>query len=286
MPAENYTASFYEEIRNGSQRSAEVIAPLACELVHPRSVVDVGCGDGTWLAVFCKLGASEILGIDGDYVQRDILQIPPESFQSVDLTKPFSLDHSFDLAISLEVGEHLPAESAQAFVESLTRLAPVILFSAAIPFQGGNHHVNEQWPDKWAALFLENNYFPVDCIRKRVWQNDSVEWWYAQNTLLFVRKDALEANPALKAEFEQTNLNQFRLIHPRNYLEALLPVNPPTWGVKSSFRLFTLCVRNFVKRGLYSVAGKKAPATQNPLNFNLTLQNASYHGICKRPGRD
>src|SRR6185437_701201 len=224
MPSEHYTKSFYEEIRNGSVRSAEVIVPLVLDLVHPSSVVDVGCGDASWLAVFQKLGIQDVFGIDGDYVAPELLQVPRSRFQASDLSKPLSLPRAFDLAISLEVAEHLPVDSASVFVESLTRLAPIVLFSAAIPLQGGNHHINEQWPDRWAALFREHDYVPVDCIRKRVWQNDAVEWWYAQNTLLFVREDALERNAVLKAEFEQTNLNQLRLVHPKNYVEAFIPI--------------------------------------------------------------
>ncbi len=68
MPSEHYTKSFYEEIRNGSVRSAEVIVPLVLDLLHPSSVVDVGCGDASWLAVFQKLGIEDVFGIDGDYV--------------------------------------------------------------------------------------------------------------------------------------------------------------------------------------------------------------------------
>jgi SAM-dependent methyltransferase len=287
MPSEHYTRSFYENLRAGVVRSAEAIAPLAYNLFHPHSVVDVGCGDGTWLAVFQKLGAQEILGIDGDYVEHDLLQIPSTSFQPVDLTKPFDLGRTFDLAVSLEVAEHLPADCAPAFIESLTRLAPAILFSAAIPFQGGVHHVNEQWPDKWAALFRELNYVPVDCIRKRVWRNEAVDWWYAQNTLLFVKPTLLESNAALKAEAERTNLNQLGLVHPRNYLDAFVPLEPPPWGVKTSFELFRTCITNLIRRRLSSVFPENgsAPVT-NPPNFNLVLQDGIYYGICKRQSRD
>lgn len=287
MPSEHYTKSFYEGLRSGAARSAQAIVPLVFGLLRPRSVVDVGCGDGTWLAVFRKLGTPEILGIDGDYVERSILEIPPESFQAVDLTKPFSLGRIFDFAVSLEVGEHLTAASAPGFVESLTRLAPAVLFSAAIPFQGGNHHVNEQWPDKWAALFGDHGYLPVDCIRKHVWHNDAVDWWYAQNTLLFARKDVLEANSALKAEFEQTNLGQLRLVHPRNYLEALTPVQSPPWDSNAAWELFLTCFRNALKRRLYAVLKKQTPPRniENPPNFNSVLENSPYCAFSRRQGQ-
>jgi SAM-dependent methyltransferase len=284
----NYTKAFYEGLRSGVERSAEVIVPLVVDLLHPRSVVDVGCGDGSWLAAFRRLGMEDVLGIDGDYVERGLLQIPQNHFQAADLSRPLVLSRTFDLAVSLEVAEHLPEKCAAVFVESLTRLAPVILFSAAIPFQGGIHHVNEQWPDKWSEIFRERDYLPVDCIRGRIWQNDAVDWWYAQNVLVFAHKTFLQGDTILRAEFEKTNPNQLRLVHPRNYLEAFVPVQPPNWSVETASQLLRVCLRNAVLRRLYALVGKKKPpeSTQNPPNFNLTLQDAGYYGIVRRSTRD
>lgn len=288
MISGNYTKTFYEGLRRGVERSAEVIVPLVLNLLRPRSVVDVGCGDGSWLAAFRRLGIEDVLGIDGEYVEPGLLQIPREDFQAADLSRPLVLPRTFDLAVSLEVAEHLPEECAVMFVESLTRLAPAILFSAAIPFQGGVHHVNEQWPDKWCELFREQDYLPVDCIRRRIWQNDAVDWWYAQNILVFAHTSFLQGNAILKAEFEQTDPNQLRLVHPRNYLEALAPVQPPDWTVGTASRLLRVCLWNAIRRRLYAFLGKKAPfdATQNPPNFNSALQDAGSYGIVKRTSRD
>jgi SAM-dependent methyltransferase len=123
------------------------VVPTVLRLVQPEPVVDVGCGDGAWLSVFRELGVNHRFGLDGDYVDRRLLQIPQDQFSATDLSLPFRLPCTFDLAVSLEVAEHLPPQSAEDFVDSLTRLAPVVLFSAAIPLQGGTHHLNEQWPD-------------------------------------------------------------------------------------------------------------------------------------------
>jgi SAM-dependent methyltransferase len=250
--SEHYTRSFYERQTDGATRSAEVIVPLVLQLLPVRSVVDIGCGVGSWLSVFRKLGIDDICGIDGDYVDQDLLQIPPDRFQSFDLRKPFSLGRVFDLAVSLEVAEHLPADCAAVFVDCLTHLAPFVLFSAAIPFQGGTHHLNEQWPDNWAGLFKEHDYLPVDFIRKRVWQNDGVSWWYAQNTLLFARADLVKSNAALGAEFEKTNPNQLSLVHPRQYLDletVLRSQQPsPPSGVRAASRALLVCLRNAITR--------------------------------------
>jgi hypothetical protein len=206
----------------------------------------------------------EILGVDGKYVDRQILQVPQDCFESADLTKPFDLGRTFDLAVSLEVAEHLPAASAWGFVNSLTRLAPAILFSAAIPLQGGNHHVNERWPDEWAALFREHDYLPVDLVRKRIWQNDMVAWWYAQNTLLFAHPSLLETNAALKMEFEQTNSSQLRLVHPRRYLEIIMPAKLAASGLREASLLFLVCLRNAVTRRLDWLTGKERRAKAYP----------------------
>jgi hypothetical protein len=116
----------------------------------------------------------------------------------VDLSQPFQLAEFFDLAICLEVAEHLPKQSAPGFIQSLARLAPVILFSAALPLQGGTHHVNEQWPAYWQDLFEKHGYRMLDLIRKEIWSKPEVQFWYRQNILLFVREDLVAARPSFQ----------------------------------------------------------------------------------------
>ncbi len=246
-----YDKGFYEYQGDGSRVSAREVVPFILELVQPASVVDVGCGLGTWLSVFKEHGIERILGVDGEYVDKTLLQIPLPRFSSRDLKQPLALDEKFDLAVSLEVAEHLPKECSGIFVDSLTRLAPIVLFSAAIPFQGGTHHINEQWPDYWVALFREKGYEAVDCIRKRFWQNDNVEWWYAQNALLFVRRDYLETRAALKKEFEQTNAAQLSLVHPGNYLKKsirLMELDPSNASLKQTVASLPALTKSAVEK--------------------------------------
>ncbi|HKW64833.1 MAG TPA: class I SAM-dependent methyltransferase [Candidatus Acidoferrum sp.] len=238
-------------------RSAEVIVPLVLQLLPVRSVLDVGCGDGTWLAIFQKLGVSDILGIDGHYVQKDLLQIPAECFRAINLATSFRLEREFDLALSLEVAEHIPPEGAAGFVSSLSRTAPAILFSAAIPSQGGDNHLNEQWPDAWASSFRQHGFVPIDCIRKRVWANEAVDWWYAQNILLFARQDLIDRNQQLRAEFEGTYPDQLCLVHPKRYLQLAAPCPPVVNGVISASRLLFTCLKNAVRTRVPSAAKKE-----------------------------
>jgi SAM-dependent methyltransferase len=150
-------------------------------------VLDVGCATGTWLDEWIKVGVSDVLGIDGDYVDRAALHIPVEKFTTVDLEQPFSLGRTFDLVQTLEVAEHLDEAHADAFVESLAKHGETILFSAAIPGQGGDHHVNEQWPSYWAEKFAQAGYTLYDIIRPQIWADERIIWWYRQNILVFAR---------------------------------------------------------------------------------------------------
>lgn len=222
MVEENsYTDSFFASIQQSSLDSAKEIVPLVIELLQPNSVIDVGCGLGTWLSVFKEHGVEDILGIDGDYVDREKLQIPEESFLSVDLKKPLILDRKWDLVISLEVAEHLPDSSAEIFVNSLAELGKVILFSAAIPFQEGENHINEQWQDYWGKHFQNIGYLPIDCIRRKVWQNPHVAFWYAQNILIFAEREYLENHQLLKQEFDHMGTSQLTIVHPEKYLQVV-----------------------------------------------------------------
>ena len=182
-----YNSSFFDEVSQGTRESAHVVVPLVYELVRPASVLDVGCATGTWLSAWTNAGVADVLGVDGDYVDRTALEIPLGNFAPVDLQQPFSLGRRFDLVQTLEVAEHLDEERADGFVDSLVRHGDVILFSAAIPGQGGTHHVNEQWPSYWAKKFEKAGYTAYDVVRPRIWSDPRVQVWYRQNMLLFAR---------------------------------------------------------------------------------------------------
>jgi len=222
-----YTSAFFGGQQRLSRQSAERVLPMIIAAVQPNTVIDVGCGVGTWLAVLAENGVADVWGIDGDYVDRALLQIPDERFLPHDLTKPVHLERRFNLVLCLEVAEHLPADSAPTLIDSLVSLGPVILFSAAIPYQGGAHHVNEQWPEYWARHFAARGYVPVDCVRRQIWQLDDVQWCYAQNILLFVERGYLNSNSFLRREAENTPPTPLSLVHPAKYLDLALRLRLP-----------------------------------------------------------
>jgi SAM-dependent methyltransferase len=205
-----YDEKFYAGKDQGSYRSAMVVLPLVFSHVGPRSVVDLGCGTGTWLRAAHELGLEDYVGYDGAHVRQ--LSIAPTRFVAADLSRPIVAERKFDLAICCEVAEHLPATAAATVVGSLAALSDVVLFSAAIPWQGGVHHVNEQWPAYWQALFRACKFSAYDFLRPQIWNDDRVEWWYRQNIILYVADSAAsrfhlpEPTPAVLA-----------LVHPALY---------------------------------------------------------------------
>lgn len=187
-----------EEIYN--TRSAEIVVPIILDLFKINSVLDVGCGLGTWLKVFLDHGVENIQGIDGSYVDLKRLFIDQEHFLPLDLTKHFQFDKNYDLVISLEVAEHLPFSSADQFVACLCKSSDLVIFSAAIPGQGGQMHVNEQWPDYWKEKFLRHGYIQYDLIRPAIWEDSNIDVWYRQNMFVYAKKEYLELFNTKKIE--------------------------------------------------------------------------------------
>jgi SAM-dependent methyltransferase len=195
-----YDHEFYSRHGERSLESARIVAPLVMKLAKIRSVIDIGCGVGGWLKAFEENGVAAVRGVDGNYVDRSALYIAPESFTAVDLSRQvaqINLENRYDLAICLEVVEHLNPSSACQLVDILTNLAPLILFSAAVPGQGGIGHVNEQWPEYWRDQFRQRNFEMFDPIRPLIREDHRVEWWYRQNILMFADRSALSAFPGL-----------------------------------------------------------------------------------------
>lgn len=214
-----YSSRYYEGLKEDSAASARAVVPLILQLFPSRTVIDVGCGSGTWARAYLDAGC-EITGVDGHVVQPDQLLIPVDRFQRRDLAQPLALDRRFDLVNCLEVAEHLEPSRGPSFAADLCKLGDVVVFSAAVPGQGGTHHVNEQWPSYWIPHFENQDFVPLDCFRWQIWNNSSVAWWYVQNLFAFVRRSRLADFSAAR---EATRPLPTDLVHPRAYVRATVP---------------------------------------------------------------
>jgi len=206
--------------QQNNRRSADLIIDILWEYLQPASVLDVGCGIGTWLSAMQSRGVQEVQGIDGPWLKTADLLCDPAYVQVVDLEAGFDLGRSFDLVISLEVGEHLSPAAAKRFVASLARHSSAILFSAAIPFQGGHHHVNEQFLSYWVRLFADHGFQALDIIRGRVWDDVNVLWWLRQNIVLFARDEFIAAHEGLQREVSN-NRRPISIVHPDVYMSRI-----------------------------------------------------------------
>jgi SAM-dependent methyltransferase len=184
-----YTDAWYDTCSDESLRAARIYVDHLWHFFQPTSVLDVGCGRGSWLTAWLEKGVRRAIGFDGEWNSVQQMIDPSISFKAVDLNQPFRLESGVDLTMSLEVAEHLRPQSAPVFVESLARTSDVILFSAAFPRQGGPGHLNEQRPTYWARLFGAHDFIPFDLLRPTFWSDDRIPFWYRQNSFIYVKKD-------------------------------------------------------------------------------------------------
>lgn len=206
-----YDSRFFSGQGPESAQAAKKVLPPIISALNATSVVDVGCGTGGWLAAAKDAGVTRIQGLDGSDIADDQLQVSSRFRKVVDLTNPPSVTETYDLAICLEVAEHLPEDAADRLVGFLCELAPIVLFGAAVPGQGGTGHINEQWPSYWASLFARHSRVPVELVRPEHWEDATIPYWYRQNTLTYVTRDSsrLDSNvPVLPLD----------LVHPEMFL--------------------------------------------------------------------
>lgn len=153
----------------------------------PKSLLDVGCGIGTWMRAASDLGVTDVRGLDGLIFSKEALHVPQHSVERHDLSKPFRLGRRFEVVLCLEVAEHLPEARAGELISSIMEHADNVLFSAACPGQPGQHHINCQWPSYWQHQFNQRGFRCENSVRWQIWDDARIEPWYRQNLVLGTR---------------------------------------------------------------------------------------------------
>ncbi|MDR1969331.1 MAG: class I SAM-dependent methyltransferase [Burkholderiaceae bacterium] len=248
MANQYYTRSFYAKHLAGMSSSANIILPLVYRYFTPKNILDVGCGQGAWLAAAETLGTSDLSGIDGSWVNTNCFVTNKIKFNAFDLSKGIpSATKKYDLCISLEVAEHLPADKASEFIDFLCASSDLILFSAATKHQGGENHINEQWQSYWVDLFKLRKFNCIDYIRPEIWNNQNVEWWYKQNIFVFVKQES-----SINSCFSQLPQNNtiYDLIHPTNYEQKYYHHSDAISNPSLSFSAKIVCrtLKSFYKK--------------------------------------
>jgi hypothetical protein len=211
-----YDKTFYAAQSGDSFSSAKVVVPHLVERFNPKSVCDVGCGIGTWLKAFKDIGVTDVTGFDGAYVDATMLKIERDEFFSVDLEREdYPSQRTYDVCISLEVGEHLTYTRSDSFISWLCKLSNIVVFSAAVPGQGGTYHINEQKQSYWASKFAAHGFEPMDAVRPLIWDCSDVCWWYKQNMVVYVKNGESTCSPKFVLD----------ILHPEFLVQKLATTN-------------------------------------------------------------
>lgn len=252
----NYRRMYKRGITN-SLSSAKVIVPLICKVTHPKSVIDIGCGVGVWLSEFRRNGVPVVNGVDGPWVLNESLLIEKENIEIYDFEDDKRSVQSikskrYDLAVCLEMAEHVSANRADYIIKTLTQAADVIYFSGATPYSGGMHHINEQWQSYWISKFEHEGYIMVDYIRPKIWNNRNVCYFYAEESFLFVKKEKIEDFPELKQEIRDNVI--CNLVHPIHFKDQIIkPTHNWDYLFSMQKRLFLAYIKKIKSENLRKI---------------------------------
>lgn len=154
-----YDARFFEEWGRGNDAyvtSARIVAQAIYDMFRPESLVDLGCGCGVYSQYFIEKGV-RVLAIDG--AQAPAAHAFPVPVRLADVTVPIDGERDdYSLTLCLEVAEHIPGEFVDPFLDNVTRFSSRVVMSAAPPFQGGHHHVNEQPKRYWVERMANKGW--------------------------------------------------------------------------------------------------------------------------------
>ena len=190
----------HREFLSHNRYAAAIVFNILDRFLTIDSILDLGCGIGVWMQAALAKPGRTVLGVDLETFAPEDLVAPSETIVNTAIDRPVELHRRFDLTLCLETAEHIQPERATEVVSNCVRHSDIILFSAAIPGQGGLHHINEQPPEYWQCLFDQAGYDVVDIIRPLIWCDPEIPLWYRQNMLLFVNRKAASTLELLRAE--------------------------------------------------------------------------------------
>lgn len=178
----------FEDLKNTSLRAAQRIVPRIIQLcdLAPTSIVDLGGGGGAWCKAFQDVGTKQVRCIDHPGTPKEMLWIKPEEFIPCNFEVETPQIVPVEMALSIEFAEHITPNRAEQIVAFLTASAKLVVFSAAIPGQGGVRHINEQRHDYWKQLFAKVGYTQLDIIRPLILFDREIPYYLRQNLFVYI----------------------------------------------------------------------------------------------------
>jgi cyclopropane fatty-acyl-phospholipid synthase-like methyltransferase len=192
MPVEThiYDARFFKNTIEFEAASAAQFVAVVLEYYQPQSVVDIGCGAGVYLREFFQKGIEDLLGIDGSPAASQEFLLSLDKLVIFDLAQTYKFKRKFDLALCLEVAEHLRKEDADTLISTVTAAADDIIFTAAVVGQGPRSigHINEQPHSYWIEKFASRGFFYLSDQTEEMkgeMKVRGVVWWLVNNLMIF-----------------------------------------------------------------------------------------------------
>jgi SAM-dependent methyltransferase len=186
-----YDAPYFAAVDRLASSSAPAIAGAIVQELAPERLLDVGCGTGALLAALKDMGV-RVQGVEYAQAALELCRKRGLNVLRLDLEQPVGFDalDDCDVSVSMEVAEHLPARFADRLVDLLCRARSAVVFTAAVPGQGGSDHVNEQPREYWIEKFTARG-FDYDAARtarwREQWRERDVCRWYHENLMVFTR---------------------------------------------------------------------------------------------------
>ena len=180
-----YEKSYFGERMRFKNEVYPLMGNIFQEILDPKDVVDLGCGHGILMAGF----SCECVGIEAS--DEGFKQTKERGYEAhqIDLRLPLDLKRRFDLAVSIEVAEHLEEEYADIFVDNLISMSNRILVTASPRVE--RWHYNPQpksyWIDKFSAkgfLLSEITNTLVETMRQKIPKDRD----YLYNNLMYFEK--------------------------------------------------------------------------------------------------
>jgi SAM-dependent methyltransferase len=201
-----YNENFYKSVEVRAIETADRVIKILFEsLPAIESVKDIGCGSGIWIKKFHEAKKlKRAIGFDlaealipNKKVLRSEIEFFPVDFENVEE----NIFPKTDLSIFLEVAEHLSEGTAKKIIKFICKTSDLVIFSAAIPGQGGYNHMNEHSMQYWVQLLEANKFIVFDLFRSELNKFKRLPFYYRNNIIL-----------AVSEEYYIKNLNKINLI--------------------------------------------------------------------------
>ena len=225
----SYTNFFYKSVSSRSEEvSNKVLTHLFKSAIQIKSIKDVGCGEGEWFnSKVLNEGKYDLFAYDlpeaialAKSKSKIDIKFHPINLEFIEI----NIFADTDVTIFTEVAEHLTEECAKKIINFICDTSKIVIFSGAIPGQGGYNHINEQPLKYWIQLFEVNNFIPVDFLRPIIREEKSVPFYYRNNLFLFIKNsDEVKYNHFKNFdEFDKQIVRSDQyIIDYRNFLQKL-----------------------------------------------------------------